>query len=178
MPASAPLVMPRAGRSERAESDRLLRRYAAHRDPADLEELVRAFQPLVRKLALRYARGSEPLDDLEQVGSYALVKAIMRFDPDRGYAFTSFAVPTILGELKRSFRDTAWAAHVPRSIQERVAEVRKAIDAHTARHGHAPTVGELSLRLDCDEELLVEALQAGGGPAPASPPPPPSRADR
>src|SRR3954447_16315512 len=168
MPASPPLVMPRAGRSERAESDRLLRRYAAHRDPADLEELVRAFRPLVRKLALRYARGSEPLDDLEQVGSYALVKAIMRFDPDRGYAFTSFAVPTILGELKRSFRDTAWAAHVPRSIQERVAEVRKAGDEHAARHGHAPTVSELALQLDCDEELLVEALQAGGALSPLS----------
>src|SRR3954451_21876470 len=107
MPASPPLVMPRAGRSERAESDRLLRRYAAHRDPADLEELVRAFQPLVRKLSLRYARGSEPLDDLEQLGPYALVKATMRFDPDRGYAFTSFAGPTTSGELTRSFRDTA-----------------------------------------------------------------------
>src|SRR3954447_3936589 len=168
MPASPPLAMPRAGRSERAESDRLLRRYAAHRDPADLEELVRAFRPLVRKLALRYARGSEPLDDLEQVGSYALVKAIQRFDPDRGYAFTSFAVPTILGELKRSFRDTAWSAHVPRSIQERVAEVRMASDEHAARFGHAPTVGELARRLDCDEELVVEALQAGGALSPLS----------
>src|SRR3954464_3441580 len=132
MPASPPLVMPRAGRSERAESDRLLRRYAAHRDPADLEELVRRFRPLVRKLALRYARGSEPLDDLEQVASLGLVKALDRFDPERGFAFTSFAVPTILGELKRSFRDTAWSAHVPRSVQERVADVRRESDAYAA----------------------------------------------
>src|SRR3954451_12570566 len=140
MPASPPLVMPRAGRSGRTETDRLLRRYAAHCDPADLEELVRAFQPLVRKLALRYARGSEPLDDLEQIGSYALVKAIMRFDPDRGYAFTSFAVPTILGELRRWSRDTGGPAPVPRSVQERVAEARRAREESAARHGHPPTV--------------------------------------
>src|SRR3954470_3727774 len=162
MPASAPLVMPRAGRSERAESDRLLRRYAAHRDPADLEELVRGFPPLGRKLALRYARGSEPLDDLEQVGSYALVKAIMRFDPDRGYAFTSFAVPTILGELKRSFRDTAWSAHVPRSVQERVAEVRRESDASGALHARPPAGRELAEQLECDEEAVIEALDAAG----------------
>src|SRR4051795_5753607 len=162
MPASAPLVMPRAGRSERAESDRLLRRYAAHRDPADLEELVRRFRPLVRKLALRYARGSEPLDDLEQVASLGLIKALDRFDPERGFAFTSFAVPTILGELKRSFRDTAWSAHVPRSVQERVADVRRESDAYAALHGRSPAVRELAERLECDEEAVIEALDAAG----------------
>src|SRR4051794_28765119 len=162
MPASSPLVMPRAGRSGRAESDRLLRRYAAHREPADLEKLVRAFQPLVRKLALRYARGSEPLDDLEQVGSYALVKALQRFDPARGYAFTSFAVPTILGELKRSFRDSAWAAHVPRSVQERSARVRETAAALEAEHGHAPSVGEIASRLGASEETVLDALAALG----------------
>src|SRR4051812_15819272 len=162
MPASAPLVMPRAGRSERAESDRLLRRYAAHRDPADLEELVRAFRPLVRKLALRYARGSEPLDDLEQVGSYALVKAIMRFDPDRGFAFTSFAVPTILGELKRSFRDSAWVAHVPRSAQERAARVREIAAELEAERGHAPSVRDITDKLGDSEEDVLDALSALG----------------
>src|SRR5215212_4216991 len=130
----------------------LLRRYARTGSPADLDALVRRFRPLARKLALRYARGSEPVDDLEQVANLGLVKAIRRFDPDRGFAFTSFAVPTILGELKRSFRDTAWSAHVPRAVQERVAKVRSESEAWVSRHGHAPTVRELAGRLECSEE--------------------------
>src|SRR3954466_777412 len=148
------------GRGHAPDSSALLRRYARDRRPEDLEELVRRFRPLVRKLALRYARGSEPLDDLEQVASLGLIKALDRFDPERGFAFTSFAVPTILGELKRSFRDTAWSAHVPRSVQERVAAVRGAIETHAARHGHAPGVAQIAEYLECDEELVVEALGA------------------
>src|SRR3954462_6618445 len=156
------------GRGHAPDSSALLRRYARDRRPEDLEELVRRFRPLVRKLALRYARGSEPLDDLEQVASLGLIKALDRFDPERGFAFTSFAVPTILGELKRSFRDTAWSAHVPRSVQERVADVRKEGDDFAARHGRPPTVVELAERLDCDTELVVEALDAACALSPVS----------
>jgi RNA polymerase sigma-B factor len=137
-------------------------------DPADLEALVRQFQPLVRKLALRYVRAGEPLEDLEQVGSLGLVKAIDRFDPDRGFAFTSFAVPTILGEIKRSIRDTAWSAHVPRSVQERVAEMRKAAEAFSSRHGRAPSVPELAAELGCDEELVLDAMSAAETLSPVS----------
>jgi RNA polymerase sigma-B factor len=141
-------------------SDSLLRRYAAERDPADRDEVFRRFRPLARRLALRYARGAEPIDDLEQVACLGLLKAMERFDPDRGFAFTSFAVPTILGELRRSFRDTAWAAHVPRSLQERVADVRAHADGWVGRYGRTPTVGELAGALGCDEEEIVDALQA------------------
>src|SRR3954454_85199 len=150
------------------DSAALLRRYAADRDPADLEELVRRFRPLVRKLALRYVRGNEPLDDLEQVASLGLVKALDRFDPSKGFASTSFAVPTILGELKRSFRDTAWSAHVPRSVQERVADVRRESDVFASTHGRAPSVRELATVCGCDEELVVEALDAAGALHPVS----------
>jgi RNA polymerase sigma-B factor len=147
---------------------RTLRRYRTAHDPADLEALVRQFQPLVRKLALRYVRAGEPLEDLEQVGSLGLVKAIERFDPERGFAFTSFAVPTILGEIKRSIRDTAWSAHVPRSVQERVAEMRKTTEAFSTRHGRAPTVPELAAELRCDEELVVDAMTAAETLSPVS----------
>src|SRR3954449_3304102 len=156
------------GRGHAPDSSALLRRYARDRRPDDLEELVRRFRPLVRKLALRYVRGNEPLDDLEQVASLGLVKALDRFDPERGFAFTSFAVPTILGELKRSFRDTAWSAHVPRSVQERVADVRRESDAHAALHGRSPSVRELAERLECDEEAVIEALDAAGALHPVS----------
>ena len=141
-------------------TEELLRQYAAERDPATLEQLVVRFAPLVRKLALRYVRAGEPLEDLEQVGSLGLVKAIDRFDPERGFAFTSFAVPTILGEIKRSIRDTAWSAHVPRAMQERVAALRRATDAAAGEHGRAPTVTELAERLGWDPEDVVEAMSA------------------
>ena len=163
-PSPSPSLRPGAA----ADSSRLLERYARRRDPGDLDELVRRFRPLVRKLSLRYARGNEALDDLEQVASMGLVKALHRFDPARGFAFTSFAVPTILGELKRSFRDTAWSAHVPRAIQERVAAVRRASDAFASDRGRAPTVAELAEGLQCEPELVVEALDAAGALAPVS----------
>jgi RNA polymerase sigma-B factor len=130
------------------------------RDPAELDRLVRRFQPLVRKLALRYVRAGEPLEDLEQVGALGLVKAIERFDPNRGFAFSSFAVPTILGEIKRSIRDTAWSAHVPRAMQERVALLRRAIDELARHQGGAPTPRQLAEQLGWDPEDVIEAMSA------------------
>ena len=156
------LVVPApAGRplDDRAR-DRLLRRYARHRSAADLESLVVSYAPLARSLARRYARGGAADPDLEQVACEGLVKALQRFDPDRGTPFTSFALPTILGELRRFIRDTSWCAHVPRRVQERVQAVRRATDAFTARNGRPPTAPELADAARCTVEDVVEALAA------------------
>lgn len=104
----------------RIDSAALFTRWREHGEREAREELVRRYLPLARKLAGRYARTQEPFDDLFQVASLALVKAIDRFDHDRGLAFSSFAVPTILGELKRHFRDKGWAIHIPRGLRERM----------------------------------------------------------
>ena len=109
-----------------AGSAELFDRWQRYADRAARDELIERFLPLARKLARRYIPSSEPYEDLVQVASLGLVKAVERFDPDRGFAFTSFAVPTIVGELKRYFRDTGWALHVDRGAQERA---RKVIDA-------------------------------------------------
>ena len=124
----------------RADDDRaLFARYLDKRDPVDREMLVERFLPLARQLARRYQRPEEPFDDLFQVACLGLVKAIDRFDPERGTAFSTFAVPTILGELKRYFRDSGWAAHVPRGMQERTMHLEKAIEALQRRLGRSPS---------------------------------------
>lgn len=138
----------------------LLRRFAASRRPADLEALVLRYRPLARSLARRYAGGAGDLEDLEQVACLALVKAIKRFEPSRGNSFTTFAVPTIVGELKRYLRDHAWVAHVPRPVKERARAVRAAAEQLSAA-GHVPTAGVLAARLECSQEDVVEALCAG-----------------
>jgi RNA polymerase sigma-B factor len=146
-------------RSPEVERRRLLRRYALHRDKQDLERLVISYRPLARALARQYdVAGAR--DDLEQAACEGLIKAIQRFDPARGTAFTSFAVPTILGELRRYRRDTAWAVRVPRTVQERVQAVRAAGDRLMAAHGRPPTARELADWIGCDEEDVVEALCA------------------
>jgi RNA polymerase sigma-B factor len=140
-------------------SAELFARWRRHRDLRARDELIERFLPLARKLARRYASASEPYDDLVQVASLGLVKAVERFDPDRGFAFTSFAVPTIVGELKRYFRDTAWALHVDRGAQERarkIAEAQEEIGAHT---GRAPTIHELAQYLEMTEEDILDGLQ-------------------
>src|SRR5262249_7884550 len=110
-------VTPSPGAEEQLSGERkLLRRYAMDNSPIVREELAERFMPLARRLAARYAGGAEPFDDLVQVASVGLVKAIDRFDPERGTAFSTFAVPTILGELKRHFRDRGWSVHVPRDV--------------------------------------------------------------
>ena len=106
--------------------------------------LVRRFMPLARSLARRYERSSEPFDDLLQVASLGLLKAIDRFEPDRGTAFVSFAVPTVLGELRRYFRDCCWDVHVPRGAQERMLKIEQAQRRLTADRGRPPSVAELA----------------------------------
>jgi RNA polymerase sigma-B factor len=138
----------------------LFARWRIARDDAAREELVRRHLSLAHKLASRYKRTQEPFDDLFQVASLGLLKAIDRFDPDRGIAFSSFAVPTMLGELKRHFRDKGFAVHLPRGLQELVLRVQEAEREFGSRLGRSPTVDELAGYLDADEETVLEALQA------------------
>jgi len=122
--------------------------------------LVARFMPLARSLARRYERSSESLDDLLQVASLGLVKAIDRFDPERGNAFVSFAVPTILGELRRYFRDCCWDVHVPRGTQERTLKLEEAERRMTVDLGRAPSVHELAHYLEIDSEQVLDAMAA------------------
>jgi RNA polymerase sigma-B factor len=121
--------------------------------------LVERFMPLARSLARRYEHSGEQFEDLVQVASLALVKAIDRFDASRGIAFSSFAVPTIVGELKRHFRDTAWALHVDRGAQERARRITEARRVVAGRHRRSPTVAELAEYLECSEEEVLDGLQ-------------------
>ena len=141
------------------ESAALFRRWRRFSDRAARDELIARYLPLARKLARRYMTSSEPYDDLVQVASLGLVKAVERFDPDRGFAFTSFAVPTIVGELKRYFRDTGWALHVDRAAQERARKVLDAQGKVSARTGRPPTVSELAQYLEMSEEDVLDGLQ-------------------
>jgi RNA polymerase sigma-B factor len=148
-------------RDRRALEDRrLLVRYHESGDVGAREELVKRFLPLARQLARRYQRTNEPLDDLMQVASVGLVKAVDRFDPERGTAFSTFAVPTILGELKRYFRDAGWAAHVPRGMQERAMRLEQAVEAVHRRVGRSPSTKELAAELGQTEEEVLETLEA------------------
>jgi RNA polymerase sigma-B factor len=140
--------------------------FARHRDtpdPAIVAELVARYQPLVRSVARRYRARGEPLDDLVQVANVGLLKAIQRFDPDRGFAFTSFATPTMLGELKRYFRDSGWAVHVPRGVKERALQLAAATDKLSARLGRSPSIVELAEELEVTQEETLDALEAFHG---------------
>ena len=142
------------------EDRRLLIRYHEEGDASAREELVERFLPLARQLARRYQRQNEPLDDLMQVASMGLVKAIDRFDPSRGTAFSTYAVPTILGELKRYFRDSGWAVHVPRGMQERVMKLDQASQELHRKLGRSPSAGELADELKLTSEEVLEAMEA------------------
>jgi len=140
--------------------DALFVRWQQGCDQRARAELVDRFMPLARKLARRYA-GLEPVDDLLQVASIGLLKAIDRFDPGRGAAFSSFAVPTILGELKRHFRDTGWFVHVPRRAQELALKVQEAQERLSASSERSPTVQELAHYMEISVEEVIDALEAG-----------------
>ncbi len=151
----------RGGGSVRAREDReLFERYLRDRDPRVRDQLVERFLPLARQLARRYQRAEEPLDDLVQVASIGLIKAIDRFDLEREVAFSSYAVPTILGELKRHFRDRTWSVRVPRDLQELALRVDRAV-SDLARESHrAPTVAEIATAVQVGEEQVLEAMEA------------------
>jgi RNA polymerase sigma-B factor len=139
----------------------LFERWQRDNDLRARECLVERYLPLARKLAARYrGRAGEPFDDLLQVASLGLLKAIDRFDPDRGTAFSSFAVPTILGELKRYFRDTGWSTHVPRGAQELALKVQEAQQAISPRLGRSPTADELALYMEVTVEQVIDGLEA------------------
>ncbi len=143
------------------ESDEaLLRRFAADPSPALREEVVRRFMPLARSLAMRYRRQTESLDDLVQVAGLGLVKAVDGFDPERGKPFAAYAVPTILGELRRHFRDHVWTVRLPRGLQELTMSVDATTTELTEELGQLPTAAEIAERLDVSVEDVLEAIEA------------------
>jgi RNA polymerase sigma-B factor len=143
-----------------ADEQALLREYVAEPTPALEEELVRRFTPLARSLALRYRGGVERADDLTQVASLALVKALRGYDPERGRSFKAYAAPTILGELRRHFRDHSWRLHMPRSLQERSLAVERASDALSDELGKSPSVAQIAAHLELEDEDVLDVLQA------------------
>lgn len=145
----------------RLTDEQLLDAHFRDGDPAAREELVIRFMPFARKLAVRYIHSREPLDDLVQVASIGLLHAIDRFDPEQGKKFTTFAAPTILGEIKRYFRDKGWAIHVPRDLQERVLALSRHAERLSIELRRSPTVLELADALRCTVEQAVEAIDAG-----------------
>jgi RNA polymerase sigma-B factor len=152
----------------RLPDDELLVAYHETREAGAREEIVTRFLPFARKLALRYVHSREPLDDLVQVASVGLLNAIERFEPGRGKKFTSFAAPTIVGELKRHFRDKGWSVHVPRDLQERALAVSRQTERLSALHGRSPTLDELSEVLECSIKQVMEAIDAAHNYHPAS----------
>jgi RNA polymerase sigma-B factor len=145
--------------------------FAAYRENGDSharEALIERFLPFARKLALRYSYTDEPIDDLVQVASLGLLGAIDRFEPGRGNKFTSFAAPTILGELKRHFRDKGWALHVPRDLQERALALSRATEQLSHDRGRSPTMEELADALHCTVEQALEASEVAHSYSPAS----------
>jgi RNA polymerase sigma-B factor len=139
---------------------RLFCRYRDQGDGAAREELAARFMPLAKRLARRYAWGREPVEDLVQVACLGLVKAIDRFDHERGIAFSTFAVPTIVGELKRHLRDTTWSVHVSQRMRQRVLEVTRATDQLRARLGRPPTAEEIAEAIGVTVVCVVEAAAA------------------
>jgi RNA polymerase sigma-B factor len=150
----------RPGAGGPSDVNELFRRWQRNADQRARAQLVERFLPLARRLARRYLGAREPLEDLVQVASLGLVKAIDRYDPDRGIAFSSFAVPTILGELKRYFRDSGWAVRVPRGTQERAVKVEQVQRKLTALTGRPPTFNELAEYAEMSIEDVLDALEA------------------
>jgi RNA polymerase sigma-B factor len=149
-------------RAARSRADRRLLERAHAGDPAAREALVERFLPLARQLARRYQRGGEMLDDLNQVASLGLLKAVDRFDPERQTAFSSFAVPTILGELKRHFRDKGWSVRVPRDLQELAVRLEPVSEELGRELGRPPTPAEIAQRTGTTVEQVLEAREAAG----------------
>jgi RNA polymerase sigma-B factor len=139
----------------------LLRRYHEQGDRAAREQLIEQYMSLVRSLARRYANRGEQLDDLVQIGAIGLIKAIDRFDLDRGVELTTYATPNIIGEIKRHFRDKGWAVRVPRGLQELSVQLSRLVEQLTVQLGRSPTIAEIAHAADVEEEAVLEALESG-----------------
>ena len=145
-----------------AENDKvLLRRYHEEGDLQAREQLIEQYMSLVRSLARRYNYRGEQLDDLVQIGSIGLIKAIDRFDLDRGVELTTYATPNIIGEIKRHFRDRGWAVRVPRGLQELNVQLSKIVEQLTVQLSRSPTIPELAKAAGVEEEAVLEALESG-----------------
>ena len=165
---SSPVRKERRG-AGRLRADRaLLERYLERRDPVDRDMLVERFLPLARALARRYQHTGEPVDDLFQVACLGLLKAIDRFDLSRDVAFSSYAVPTIVGEIKRHFRDRTWPVAVPRDVKELALKVSRSTEELTGRGGGPPSVADLASALGISEEAVLDARRAGVGYEPVA----------
>jgi len=165
--------------SDEESAEALLARFLALKQAGDTEEVVRARSELrsrlverhlglVRYLAKRFIDRGEPYDDLLQIATLGLINAVDRYQPEFGAQFATFATPTILGELKRYFRDKRWALHVPRRLKELALAIGGATDRLTADLGRTPTPTEIAQRLGVEVEAVLEAMEAGGALAPLS----------
>ena len=139
----------------------LLRRYHEQGDVAAREQLIEQYMSLVRSLARRYSYRGEQLEDLVQIGAIGLIKAIDRFDLDRGVELTTYATPNIIGEIKRHFRDKGWSVRVPRGLQELNVQLSRLIEQLTVQLGRSPTIPELAKAAGVEEESVLEALESG-----------------
>jgi RNA polymerase sigma-B factor len=139
----------------------LLRRYHEHGDLAAREQLIEQYMSLVRSLARRYSYRGEQLEDLVQIGAIGLIKAIDRFDLDRGVELTTYATPNIIGEIKRHFRDKGWSVRVPRGLQELNVQLSRLVEQLTVQLGRSPTIAELAKAAGAQEEEVLEALESG-----------------
>jgi RNA polymerase sigma-B factor len=162
-PISTPLQHPSPRTRSPQQDERLLARYAAERCPELRDRLVRRYLPLARYCANQFARPGTPFDDLLQVASLGLIKALDRYDPARGVSFSSYAMPTMTGELRRFFRDHSWNVRPPRDLQEHALVVERATAALTTDHGRAPTIAEIAARAGLSDEAVLEAREALGG---------------
>ena len=145
----------------RVDDKILLRRYHEEGDLQAREKLIEQYMSLVRALARRYAYRGEQLEDLVQIGAIGLIKAIDRFDIDRGVELTTYATPNIIGEIKRHFRDKGWAVRVPRGLQELNVQLSRLMEQLTVQLGRSPTIPELAKAAGVEEERVLEALESG-----------------
>jgi RNA polymerase sigma-B factor len=146
---------------DRREVRELLAEFDRTRDPAIRDRIVEIHLGLAEYLARRFDRRGEPIDDLIQVASLALINSVDRFDPSRGLEFTTFAVPTIVGELKRHFRDKGWALRVPRRLQELHIRLASIVSELTHELGRSPSIPEIATRAHASTEDVIEAMEAG-----------------
>ena len=151
-----------------ANDRNLLRRYHEQGDRAAREQLIERYMSLVRSLARRYASRGEQLDDLIQIGAIGLIKAIDRFDIDRGVELTTYATPNIIGEIKRHSRDHGWAVRVPRGLQELSIQLMRVVEQLTGELSRSPTIAELAEATGASEEDVLEALETGRAYSPLS----------